>query len=531
METEFKDLGVRGNSHADTEHFDDASLVEGGKNVRLTRIRVWYDDFVYGLQTIYESSNNGIIVSPKRMNPETEHWNLKYEEIFFNRNESIIRLYGHAGAIIDYVVFVTNKGRELRFGLSDGGDPFDLDIPEGSCVGTLKGGYGGHLHNIGCSIVPLASPLQYQYGYQADQRVENQVSAGPTHGDTVQYNDVQYLEGTKGQHRIKSISVHYNDSCVFGLVVRYEETGKEIETRGIGNSWNREEDKVRKITFAIDEWIKNIYGYFGTYCDRLVFETTKGRVESFGSERDPNFNFEIPENQVVSGISFGIGGHLHNITAYYGRQPHIFRFEQPEVVNTQYSLLSQSTETRGGHHGDTKNFDDWDKLDQNIINTRLTVITVYYQEDKNVYGFRQEWNVNEKAVEGDKHRGSEYDGWVSDGSKKKISLKYGQYITRVYGRCGNIIDRLCFELNTGEIHEFGGDTGEEFDLGIPEGHGVGCLTGGHNGHLHNIQAWYGKINSTSQSQPVAYYIPSDNRWPHEVFHGNNHPDTSGFRDE
>lgn len=112
METTYNDLGVRGKTHGDTEHFDDSELLEGALNVRLTRIRVWFDDYVYGIQTIYETSNNGIITSPKRINPDAERWKLQYEEVFFNRGEYITRLRGHAGNIIDHVVFETNKGRE-----------------------------------------------------------------------------------------------------------------------------------------------------------------------------------------------------------------------------------------------------------------------------------------------------------------------------------------------------------------------------------------------------------------------------------
>lgn len=531
-ETEFFDIGTRGNTHGDTVEFDDVELLADCQNVRLTRIRVWYDDFVYGIQTIYETSNNGMVVSPKRISEEAEAWKLQYDEVFFNRNESITAIKGSHGNIIDHVIFETNQGREIRFGLSDGGDPFDLEIPEGTCVGAIKGGYGGHIHNIGCQTIPLAQPLQYQYSYNSGQRVANQVSAGPTHDDTTEYNDVEFLENTKGQHRIASICVFYDDEFVHGLDVKYLESGNEIQTKGVGGDWTNDDHKFKKINLASDEWITNIYGYFGNICDLLVFETTKGRTEKFGNlEKDPNFNFEVPEGDVVSGISFGIGGHLHNITAYYGKEPYIFKFEQQPQSNVQYSLLQNSTDVIGPTHGDTQAFDDWDKLDSSIINTRIRKVIVYFDEGKIIYGFRLKWSVNEEEVEGEKHRGSEYDGWVSDGDKASFSLKYGQYITRVFGKVDAQILRLGFELNTGEIHEYGGDDGEDFDVGIPPGHALGALTGGKNGHLHNIQAWYGKIHTASQSQGSVYYTPSDNRWPDEAFHGNSHGDTTEFRDE
>ena len=263
----------------------------------------------------------------------------------------------------------------------------------------------------------------------------------------------------------------------------------------------------------------------------MVFETTKGRTEKFGNtELDPSFNFEIPEGQVISGIAFGIGGHLHNITAFYGKEPYIFKFEKQPQANVQYSLLQSSTDVVGPTHDDTEAFDDWDKLDSSIINTRIRKVTVYFKEDEHVYGFRLKWTVNEEEVEGEKHRGSEYDGWLFDGDKESFSLKYGQYVTKVYGKVSNNIKKLCFELNTGETYEYGGDEGDDFDLGIPQGNALGALTGGKNGHLHNVQAWYGKIHSASQSQAAVYYIPADERFPHEAFVGNTHGDTTEFSD-
>jgi hypothetical protein len=531
LDTEFNDLGTRGNNHSETEDFDDLELLEGCQNVKLIRIRIWYDDFVYGIQTLYETSNKGVVVSPKRIQEGAEVWNLQYEEIFFNRDECITSVTGNAGSVMDHVIFATNQGREVRFGLSDGGEPFDLEIPEGSTLGALKGGYGDHLHNLGGHSVPLSQPLQYQYSFESESRVANQISAGPTHDDTTDYNDVEFLENTEGQHRIVSICVFYDDEYVFGLDVKYIEMGAEIVTKGIGAEWNNDDHKFKKMVFASDEWVANISGCFDNVCELLTITTTKGREENFGNlDKDPDFNFEIPEGQVISGISFGIGGHLHNITAYFGREPCIHKYEQAPVVDTRFSLLQSSTDVEGPTHEDSKPWDDWDKLDPSIINTRLRKVTVYFG-DKSVYGLKLKWNVNEEEVEGEKHRGSEYDGYFVDGDKESFSLKYGEYITKVYGRKVKIIKKLCFELNTGVTYEYGKDKGDHFELNIPENCGVGALTGACNGHLHNIQAWYGQISSASQGPADVYYFPSEDRWPHQEQKGGVHDDTTDFQDD
>ena len=134
----------------------------------------------------------------------------------------------------------------------------------------MKGGYGGHIHNIGCAVVPQLPTIQYQYGLPVDLKIEGTKSYGPTHADTQNHSDVDALEASVGQHRLVSLTVYYDNNCVFGLCVEYEENGKITKTKGVGSAWNREADKQKRIFFTNDEFIKNIYGYIGDYWDFLV---------------------------------------------------------------------------------------------------------------------------------------------------------------------------------------------------------------------------------------------------------------------
>ena len=529
MATIFTELDVRGHTHDDTVSFNDLEILQGCTQVRLIRIRVWYDDYVYGIQTIYETGNRGMVVSPKRMNESHESWKLKYEEIAFNRDEWIEGFGGHHGNIIDHVKFVTNLGRSLRFGTSDGGDPFEIEIPYGKCIGALKGGYGGHLHNIGCAVIPQLPTIQYQYGLPADLRIEGTKSYGPTHDDTQIHSDVATLEASAGQHRISSLKVYYSDECVYGLCVEYEENGRMIVTKSIGGSWNREEHKQKRIYFTHDEFIKNIYGYIGSFWDLLVIETTNGDVERFGNDRDPNFNLEIEGDKVVTGISFGTGGHLHNITAHYSKRPLIRRFNAPSSSLVEYSIVSKSSGVYGATNDDTVPFNDFNKINQSNTSLRLIELTVYYYPDESVYGLRHKWSVNGQQVIGGKHRGSEYDSaWSAE--KKCIHFDNNQYITRVYGRCNGHFRQLGLELNTGEVFEFGGSDGDPFEVELPEGSAVGCITGGKNGHLHNIQVWYGPKNDFNNLPAACFYLPIENRFPFSSNVGGTHGDTTHFAD-
>ena len=172
-----------------------------------------------------------MIVSPQRIQDPRKVRDYKYEEISFDRDEWIEGFGGHHGDVIDHIKFVTNKGRTLKFGTSDGGAPFEVEIPYGKCLGALKGGYGGDMHNIGCSVVPQLPTLQYQYGSPADLKIEGTKSYGPTHADTQTFSDVEYLEASTGQHRLVSLTVYYDNNCVFGLNVEYEENGKITKTK------------------------------------------------------------------------------------------------------------------------------------------------------------------------------------------------------------------------------------------------------------------------------------------------------------
>ena len=525
MESYISDLGTQGRTHDDTEAFDDYDLVNESEYVRLAKLRIWYDEFVHGVKAIYETSDNGIVKTPKRMAEGTDFKHLQYKEIQFDRNEYITKITGHNGAVIDHVVFHTNTGKELRFGESDGGEEFELDIPSGFHVVTLQGGYGEHLHNIGCKVGPIKAKLEYVYAYDNEQRIASSISEGPTHDDTEMHSVIEELQNSSGQHRIDTVTVFHRDDCVLGLKVDYEELGKTISCRGV-SGWVKGEDKKAKFTLENNEYITNIRGYIGAYCDKLVFETSTGCLYEYGDDRDDNFNFEIPEGQIVSGLEWGNGDHLHNITAHYGPCPRIFVPSDVPSEDNTFCLWSQTTDSFGDSHDDTEAFDDRDALDSAQSKTRIKSLSVYY-DDGHVFGISTKWDVKGKGTKS-KHVGHSF--VKGECQKKTIKLAVGEYITRVWGRSGSRIDQLNFETSDGDTYEFGGDGGNEFDFEIPAGCALGAFSGGHNGHLHNLTAHFGRIDSGVQGPSQMYYYTMENRFPHESFVGGTHDDTEPFGD-
>ena len=213
--------------------------------LKIYLLKQLYDEYVKGIQTVYETSNKGVLVWPRRIDEKHDVTEFKFAEIALNRDEWIEGFGGHSGSVIDHVKFVTNWGRVLRFGVSDGGSPFEIEIPYGKRVCALKGSYGHDIYTIGCSVVPQLPTLQYQYGSPAELKIEGTKSYGPTYADTQTFNDVDILESSKGQHRLASLTVYYDESWVYGLCVEYEENGETIKTKGVGSSWERDGHKQK----------------------------------------------------------------------------------------------------------------------------------------------------------------------------------------------------------------------------------------------------------------------------------------------
>lgn len=84
---------------------------------------------------------------------------------------------------------------------------------------------------------------------------------------------------------------------------------------------------------------------------------------------------------MITGISFGTGGHLHNISAYYGNKPHVFKFTPPPPLK-DFSVLGHSSHVIGNPVPDSQEFNDFAKLKKSNTTTRLRKLTVYYKKNK-----------------------------------------------------------------------------------------------------------------------------------------------------
>jgi hypothetical protein len=84
-------------------------------------------------------------------------------------------------------------------------------------------------------------------------------------------------------------------------------------------------------------------------------------------------------------------------------------------------------------------------------------------------------------IDGGYHLGQQHQGKVQE-----IILELGsdEWITKVYGKSGNIVDHLGFVTNKGRSAECGGSGGNFFELIAPNGSQFNTFYGGIGGHLH-----------------------------------------------
>jgi len=73
---------------------------------------------------------------------------------------------------------------------------------------------------------------------------------------------------------------------------------------------------------------------------------------------------------------------------------------------------------------------------------------------------------------------------------QEINLGWGEHITSVEGRAGEVIDHLTISTSSGNTYSFGGHGGHHFKVHIPHGHQVVAFYGGVGGHLHSIGVYH-----------------------------------------
>jgi hypothetical protein len=153
------------------------------------------------------------------------------------------------------------------------------------------------------------------------------------------------------------------------------------------------------------------------------------------------------------------------------------------------STLTQSN-VSGKVHADTVQFDDYSQNKTTLgssSNVRISELRVLHNSVY-IFGLEAIYEVNGNSFSGGQHVGSELDYSVVN---QAVPLAWGETITGISGKHGNVIDSMSITTSTGKIYTFGGSGGESsYSVYIPSGKNVKSIAGGLGGHLHNFSCYY-----------------------------------------
>jgi hypothetical protein len=234
------------------------------------------------------------------------HPGVKQSCIDLESDEFLVTFFGKNGDIFDNVGFKTNKGRSFEFGGS-GGNPFKSHAPFGKHFAVLKGGYGGHIHNLDLHVEPI---FQMTGNFS-----DSEFKRGKTHGDTVRFSDDSALNKyPSSSYKIWKFTVYHDGKFVFGWKADYFVFGPNCVVEGprhLGNQWTGGKEEC--VELGPDEYIIKVFGRNGDIMDNFGFATNKGRKFDFGGSGGDPFEVNAPKGHHFGTLAGGLGGHVHNI--------------------------------------------------------------------------------------------------------------------------------------------------------------------------------------------------------------------------
>jgi len=460
----------QGKNHPDTVQFDDAILFSKfpGAPHKIKELVVLHNDKIVGLQAVYWIYGyNQIVAGPQNFGKEPI--GAKTDVIKFEDNEYIVEIFGRNGDVYDHFGIRTTAGRSWEFGGS-GGNPFSLKAPYGKHFNGLRGGFGGHIHNLNLHV----DPLPWISGVQPFTPTTDEFFRGKRHPDTVSFNDETALQAYGGVHKIHTLRVYTDDKLVFGLQADYFVYGANTIVKGGKHVGHEIHPGVKEVAIELgpDEFLTTFFGRNGDVFDHLGFATNKGRKFEFGGSGGVAFKSHAPFGRHFAVLKGGLGGHIHNLDLIV------------EPIFQAPGGFKEGEFRRGKVHPDTVAFSDEGILSKFPPSSyKLWKLTIFH-DDKLIFGWKADYfafgpNI---VIEGGKHIGKEWKG----GKEEVIELGPDEFIVHIFGRNGDVMDNFGFSTNKGRKFDFGGSGGNPYEAKAPSGYHFGTLAGGLGGHVHNI---------------------------------------------
>ena len=298
------------------------------------------------------------------------------------------------------------------------------------------------------------------------------------------------IDTEKLRTRITKLSVFYDDDDIHGFQTTWDVAGKKVKGgKHCGNLHHDKKSKKHLILLSVGEYITEVYGKVADRIKQICFKTSEGRLYEFGDANTiDEFDFQIPPGHAVGAFTGGIGGHLHNLTVWYGK---INRPSQGYPMVKYYTLENRFPKslTCGKINTDTKDFSD--KVEYNSDSYRLDSVKIYATDL--IIGIQCTYEVDGTFIQGETYLGSTKKLDDIDYEVKTLNLEFDEFITSVSGSKGDLIHKIELATNKGKRLEIGGKGGTCFDLDIPEGDCVGFISGGRSEEINHLKFFIGPL--------------------------------------
>lgn len=279
--------------------------------------------------------------------------------------ERLTGVTGRVGYLIDQLTLHTSHGRQITFGTSTGGEPFDLGVRPGFHVVGFYGAFRDSLSMLGgyqrpmaklskekgaaamaartatataaaadaadccCTAAPPAA-VAPQYSSPATPPpwplsiATVALAVGKSHPDTRPFTTSSQLAAAAPpfqQRGVRIIAVEvWHTSFVHALQVTYGvhqsvagDDPQPVSTPVLGG--NTDGCCHSRLVLAPNEFIVKARVSCGDVVDRLEVETNLGQAKQWGGAGGSLHTLVVPSNHAVVGFQGGAGGHLHNLGA------------------------------------------------------------------------------------------------------------------------------------------------------------------------------------------------------------------------
>jgi len=310
---------------------------------------------------------------------------------------------------------------------------------------------------------------------------------GNSHGDTKHFDDLEEL-GWEEVPLMKRVAILHDNKLAFGLFVEYENPRTKEVVQFLRGKEDPKVLRREELVLAEGEFISHLSGRSGNIVDCIVLKTNNGKTIRGGGNGGEARTIPLPSNTRIVAFAGGYGGHIHNLKCHYLKQ--VGEKGGLEGAYPDWASAVVPSNEFGKKRGDTVEFDDFHSLKHWEVPPRIAKVVLYHNGSL-AMGWKITY-VNDATGEIYVSRG--FDGVKDD--KEVLELEEDEYLVKLDGNQGDLIDSIRFVTNKGRCIKGGGDGGGP----------ASCIIGKHS-KIVALAGGYGGNNICLMALCKAYYLP------------------------